>query len=112
VSAFRTRRITGDFWCSEWSDLCSRTVREWIGWSGTILGLSGRIRQHLRPLWWALYNSGRSDGGLDGPKLCADGPIGLRVNPPFNGDGGDGRPGYESIGIPEYGWGRRNCFGA
>jgi hypothetical protein len=29
----------------------------------------------------------------------------LRVDPPFSGDGIDGRPGYESIGIPEYGWG-------
>jgi hypothetical protein len=28
----------------------------------------------------------------------------LRVDPPFSGDDGDGRPGYESIGIPEYGW--------
>jgi hypothetical protein len=37
--------------------------------------------------------------------LCADGPTVLRVNPPFSGDGGNGRPGYESIGIPQYGWG-------
>jgi hypothetical protein len=29
----------------------------------------------------------------------------LRVDLPFSGDGGDGRLGYEFIGIPEYGWG-------
>jgi hypothetical protein len=29
----------------------------------------------------------------------------LRVDSPFSEDGGDGRPRYESIGIPEYGWG-------
>jgi hypothetical protein len=29
----------------------------------------------------------------------------LRVDSPFSEDGGDGCPGYESIGIPEYGWG-------
>jgi hypothetical protein len=39
----------------------------------------------------------------------------LIVDPPFSGDGGDGRPGYESIGIPEYGWGNpfvADVFGA
>jgi hypothetical protein len=44
-----------------------------------------------------------------------DGSIVLRVDPPFSGDGGDGRPGYGSIGIPEYG-GEIHllpmCFGA
>ena len=29
----------------------------------------------------------------------------LRVDPPFGEDGGDGRPGYESTGLLEYGWG-------
>jgi hypothetical protein len=29
----------------------------------------------------------------------------LRVDSPFSEDGDDGRPGCESIGIPEYGWG-------
>jgi hypothetical protein len=33
-----------------------------------------------------------------------DGPAVLRVDSPFSEDGGDCRPGYESIGIPEYGW--------
>jgi hypothetical protein len=28
----------------------------------------------------------------------------LRDDPPFSEDGGDGRPGYESTGLPEYGW--------
>jgi hypothetical protein len=32
----------------------------------------------------------------------------LRVDPPFSKDGSGGRPGYKSIGIPEYGW--RNPF--
>jgi hypothetical protein len=39
----------------------------------------------------------------------------LKVDPPFSGDGGVGRPGYESISIPEYGWGNSfvaNVFGA
>jgi hypothetical protein len=39
----------------------------------------------------------------------------LRVDPPFSGDGGDSRRGYESIGIPEYGWGNPfdvDVFGA
>jgi hypothetical protein len=34
-----------------------------------------------------------------------DGPVVLRVDPPFSEDGGDGLSGYESIGMPEYGWG-------
>jgi hypothetical protein len=41
-------------------------------------------------------------------------PAVLRVDSPFSEDGGDGRPGYESIGIPEYGWGNpfvANVFG-
>jgi hypothetical protein len=29
----------------------------------------------------------------------------LKVDPPFSEDGGDGRPVYESIDIPKYGWG-------
>jgi hypothetical protein len=39
----------------------------------------------------------------------------LRADPPFSGDGGDARPGYESIGIPKYGWGNPfvpDVFGA
>jgi hypothetical protein len=39
----------------------------------------------------------------------------LRVDSPFSEDGGDGRPRYESIGIPEYGWGNpfvADVFGA
>jgi hypothetical protein len=47
--------------------------------------------------------------------LCADSPATLRVDSPFSEDGGDGRPGYESIGIPEYGWGNpfvADVFGA
>jgi hypothetical protein len=47
--------------------------------------------------------------------LCADGPAALRVDSPFSGDDGDGRPGYESIGIPEYSWGNpfvADVFGA
>jgi hypothetical protein len=47
MPAFRTRWITGDFWCSGRSDLRSRTVYGRIGRSGTILGLSGHVRQHL-----------------------------------------------------------------
>jgi hypothetical protein len=39
----------------------------------------------------------------DGPRSCAGGPAMLRVDPPFSGDRDDGRPGYESIDIPEYG---------
>jgi hypothetical protein len=34
-----------------------------------------------------------------------DGSVVFRVDPPFNEDGSDGRPGYESIDIPKYGWG-------
>jgi hypothetical protein len=47
--------------------------------------------------------------------LCADGPAVLRVDSPFSEDGDDGRPEYESIGIPEYGWGNpfaADVFGA
>jgi hypothetical protein len=47
--------------------------------------------------------------------LCADGPTVLRVDSPFSEDGGDSRPGYESIGIPEHGWGNpfvADVFGA
>jgi hypothetical protein len=29
----------------------------------------------------------------------------LRMDLPFSEDGDDGHPGYESTGIPEYGWG-------
>jgi hypothetical protein len=39
----------------------------------------------------------------------------LRVDSPFSEDGGDGGPGYESIGIPEYAWGNpfvADVFGA
>jgi hypothetical protein len=39
----------------------------------------------------------------------------LKVDPPFSGDGGDGRPRYESIGILEYDWGNplvANVFSA
>jgi hypothetical protein len=39
------------------------------------------------------------------PRLCANGSAMLRVDSPFIEDGGDGRPRYESINIPEYGWG-------
>jgi hypothetical protein len=63
IPAFRTRRITCDFWCSGRSDLHSRTVCGWIGRSGTILGRSGHVRQHLWPLWWALCNSWLSGVG-------------------------------------------------
>jgi hypothetical protein len=49
--------------------------------------------------------AGWSDGGLDGPRSCADGSTVLRVDPPFSEDDDDSRPGYESIGIPEYSWG-------
>jgi hypothetical protein len=34
-----------------------------------------------------------------------DGPVVLRMDLPFSEDGDDGHPGYESTGIPEYGWG-------
>jgi hypothetical protein len=34
----------------------------------------------------------------------------LRVDSPFSEDGGDGRPGYESIGIPKYGWDSEASF--
>jgi hypothetical protein len=54
-------------------------------------------------LWWALCDSVLSGVGTDGPRSCADGLAMLRVDPPFSGDDDDGRPGYESIGIPEYG---------
>jgi hypothetical protein len=63
MPAFRTSRITSDFRCSERSDLYSQTVYEWTERSGTISGLSGRIGQHLRPLWWALCDSGLSGVG-------------------------------------------------
>jgi hypothetical protein len=39
----------------------------------------------------------------------------LRVDLPFSGDGGAGRPRYESIDIPEYSWGNpfvADVFGA
>jgi hypothetical protein len=39
----------------------------------------------------------------------------LRVDPPFREDGGGSHPGYESTGIPEYGWGNlfvADVFGA
>jgi hypothetical protein len=36
-------------------------------------------------------------------RLCADGLAVLRIDLPFSEDGGDGRPVYESTGIPEYG---------
>jgi hypothetical protein len=39
----------------------------------------------------------------------------LRVDPSFSGDGGDGRPRYESIDIPKYGCGNpfvADVFGA
>jgi hypothetical protein len=39
----------------------------------------------------------------------------LRVDLPSSGDGCEGRLGYESIGIPEYGWGNpfiADVFGA
>jgi hypothetical protein len=39
----------------------------------------------------------------------------FRVDPPYSGDGSDGRPRYESIGIPEYSWGNTfvaDVFGA
>jgi hypothetical protein len=51
------------------------------------------------PVWCAR----RSDGGLDGPRSCANGLAVLRVDPPFSKDGSDNRPVYESIDIPEYG---------
>jgi hypothetical protein len=50
-----------------------------------------------------VQGAGRFDGGPDGPRLCADDPDVLRVDSPFSEDGGDGRPGYESTRIPEYG---------
>jgi hypothetical protein len=34
----------------------------------------------------------------------------LRVDSPFSEDGGDCRPGYESIGIPKYGWDSEASF--
>jgi hypothetical protein len=61
---FCTRRITGDFWCSGQSDLCSQMVCEWIERSGLIPGLSGRVGQHMRPLWWALRRV--PDGLMEG----------------------------------------------
>jgi hypothetical protein len=114
MSAFCTRRITSDFWCSKQSVLCSRTICEWIKRSGIIPKLLGRVGQCLRPLWWALcdfglfgvgcrtiwWRAGRSE------IVCGwSGRAQSWVDQPFSGDGGDGHPGYESIGIPEYGWG-------
>jgi hypothetical protein len=109
MPAFCTMSIIGGFWCSRRSNLWSQTVCEQTGRSGTIFGLSSRVGQHLRPLWWALCDSGLYGVGYRTiwrrarrPRSCVDGPAVLRDDLPYNKDGGNCSPGYEPIGIPKY----------